>query len=60
MDIATIAATDTSWSTLWTAFTTGFSSCWDFITSNVWLTVIVAVPVALGLLGAVISFVRSR
>ena len=55
----TYAAGD-SFSTFFSAFSSGFSSCWGFITENQWLLVICAVPVVLGLLAAVMSFIRSR
>ncbi len=47
-------------STMFSAFSTGWSTVMNFISSNIWLVIIVAVPVILGLLGAVLSFIKSR
>lgn len=47
-------------STMFSAFSSGWSSAMNFISANTWLVIIVAVPVILGLLGAVLSFIKSR
>lgn len=57
--IATYSAEDT-FASMFTAFTSGFSSVMGFISSNTWILIAVATPVVLGLLGAVISFIKSR
>lgn len=57
--IAAYSANDT-FSNMFDAFTTGFNSVMSFITSNTWILVIVAMPVILGILGVVISFIKSR
>lgn len=57
--IAAYSANDT-FSKMFDAFTTGFNSVMSFITSNTWILVIVAMPVILGILGVVISFIKSR
>lgn len=57
--VAVYSATDT-FSNMFDAFTTGFNSVMGFITSNTWILVIVAMPVILGILGVVISFIKSR
>ena len=57
--IAAYSAADT-FSNMFDAFTTGFNSVMCFITSNTWILVIVAMPVILGILGVVISFIKSR
>lgn len=57
--IAAYSAADT-FSDMFSAFTTGFNSVMGFITTNTWILVIVAMPVILGILGVVISFIKSR
>ena len=57
--VAAYSATDT-FNNMFDAFTTGFNSVMGFITSNTWILVIVAMPVILGILGVVISFIKSR
>lgn len=57
--VAAYSATDT-FANMFEAFTTGFNSVMGFITSNSWILIIVAMPVILGILGVVISFIKSR
>lgn len=57
--VATYSAADT-FANMFDAFTTGFNSVMGFITANSWILIIVAMPVILGILGVVISFIKSR
>lgn len=57
--VSTYAAGD-FFSDMFTAFSSGWSSVMGFITANQWLLIIVGTPVILGLLAAVMSFIRSR
>lgn len=45
---------------MFTAFSSGFSTVMNFITENTWLLIVCGTPVVLGLLAAVMSFIRSR
>lgn len=57
--IQTYAATD-FFSSMFSAFSTGWTSVMGFVTDNVWLLILVGTPVVLGLVGTVISFIKSR
>lgn len=47
-------------SQMFSSFSSGWSSVMGFISSNEWLLIVAGVPVILGLVGAVLSFIRSR
>lgn len=53
-------AAEDFFSEMFSAFSSGFTTVMNFITANPWLLIIVGTPVVLGLLAAVMSFIRSR